>query len=212
MSFYEDWIIPWVIGWPLTVRGIEEQRRVALAEASGSVLEIGFGFGASIPFYPAGPGGVTLLTGLEPSAGMLRRARSAVGAAPFPVAVVRASAEKMPLGDRSFDTVVSNWTLCTIPDPARALREVGRVLKPGGKFLFVEHGLAEDPRVAKWQARLTPLQRLLTGGCRLDVPVDRLLEESGLVVERLERYRGEPGPKIITQMYRGAARPFVSSE
>ena len=204
MGFYEDWFIPWVIGWPLSVRGVAEQRRIALAGASGSVLEIGFGFGASIPHYPAE--GIVALTALEPSAGMLRRARKTIDSAPFEVTLLRASAEEIPLPDRAFDTVVSNWTLCTIPDPARALREVARVLKPEGTFLFVEHGLAEDPRVARWQERLTPLHRALTGGCRLDVPVDSVLRESGLVIERLERYRGRPGPKIITQMYRGAAR------
>ncbi len=203
MGFYEDWIVPWVIGWPLTVRGIEEQREAALRSAAGDVLEIGFGFGASIPFYPRG---VASVTGVEPSAGMLRRALGRI-AAPFPVRLVRGSAEEMPFRDRSFDMVVSNWTLCTIPHPGRALREVARVLKPAGRFLFVEHGLADDPRVAAWQRRLTPVQRLITGGCRLDVPVETLLRESGMVVESLDRYRGRPGPKIITQMYRGAARP-----
>jgi SAM-dependent methyltransferase len=204
MGFYEDWVVPWVIGWPLTVRGVAEQRRIALAPVRGSVLEIGFGFGASVPFYPRG---VHELTALEPSAGMLRRAEKSIASPPFPVNLLRASAEEMPLGDGSFDAVVSNWTLCTISDPARALREVQRVLKPGGRFLFVEHGLASDPRVARWQTRLTPLHRLLTGGCCLDLPVATLLEESGLVVERLDRYRGKPGPKILTQMYRGVARP-----
>lgn len=207
MGLYADWIVPWVIGWPLAVRGVEEQRRSALASVAGSVLEIGFGFGASIPCYPRGA--VARLTALEPSAGMLRRARKAAAAAPFPVTLLRASAEEVPIRDASFDTVVSNWTLCTIPDPERALREIGRVLKPGGRFLFVEHGLAQDPNVARWQARLTPIQRVLTGGCRLDLPVAALLERSGLVVERLERYRGKPGPKIMTQMYRGVARTDV---
>src|SRR5262245_55511030 len=138
MGFYEEWIIPWIIAWPLTHRGVAEQRRAAVAGASGRVLEIGFGFGASVPVYPASSGVVTHLFGLEPSAGMLRRGRRNIEASPFPVTILRASAEEMPFPDRSFDSVVSTWTLCTIPDPARALREVGRVLKPGGSFLFVE--------------------------------------------------------------------------
>ena len=207
MGFYVKHILPWIAEQFLSLPGVQEQRRPALALAWGRVLEIGFGFGGSVSMYPKNAGRIAWLVGLEPNPGMNRRARGRIASAPFPVELVRASAETIPFEGGSFDAVVSNWTLCTIPDVRRALHEVRRVLKPDGRFLFLEHGRAFDPRVARWQARLTPIHRRLAGGCRLDVPVDRVISESGFLIESLERYQGRPGPKVITQMYRGMARP-----
>lgn len=118
---------------------------------------------------------------------------------------VRGSAEAIPLEDESVDTVVTSWTLCSIPDVQRALQEVRRVLKPSGRLLFVEHGLAPEPRVRRWQQRLTPVWRRLAGGCHLDRPVDQLIEEAGLRIEQLETgYMA--GPRPMTFMYEGVAR------
>lgn len=184
-----------------------EQRRAAVTPAGGKVLAVGFGFGGTLPAYPSGAKDVERLVELEPSLGMTRRAARRIASAPFPVEVVRAGAEAMPFENGSFDTVVSTWTLCSIPGLAAAFREIRRVLRPGGRFLFLEHGRADDPRVARWQARLNPIHRLYAGGCRLDLPIDALVREGGFAIESLERYEGRPGPRPMIQMYRGAARP-----
>lgn len=207
MGFYGERILPWFTERALSIPEIASQRRAALAEARGRVLEIGFGFGGSIAALASRSGAVERLTGLEPSRGMTERAAPRIARAPFPVEVVRAGAERMPFESGSFDTVVSTWTLCSIGDLPAALSEIRRVLATGGRYLFLEHGLAESPRLARWQRRLNPVQRLFAGGCRLDVPVDQVVRAAGFTLESFERYRGRPGPAIASQMYRGAARP-----
>jgi ubiquinone/menaquinone biosynthesis C-methylase UbiE len=119
---------------------------------------------------------------------------------------IEGSAEEVPLEKASFDTVVTTWTLCTIPDADRALREMRRVLKPGGRLLFVEHGRAPDPKVVWWQDRLTPIWKLIGGGCHLNRPISSLIEGAGFRFERLET-NYMPGPKPMTFMYEGSARP-----
>ena len=205
MGVYAERILPWILGRLLTLPHVTEQRLPALATARGRVLEIGFGLGASLAAYPREEQ-VRDLVGLEPSRGMIRLALHSAGSSPFPVLLVRADARAIPVRDGVFDTVVSNWTLCSIPDPGDALREVRRVLRPGGRFLFVEHGRAEDPRLARWQRRLNPIQRRLAGGCRLDLAVEEVVLAAGFSLDSLERYRGRPGPRLLTQMYRGVAR------
>jgi ubiquinone/menaquinone biosynthesis C-methylase UbiE len=183
------------------------QRRALLAAARGRVLEIGFGFGASLEAYPTEPGRIALVAALEPNPGMLRRAARRVARAVFPVLEVRGRAEALPFGDACFETVVTNWTLCSVKDPPAALAEIRRVLRPGGVFLFLEHGRADDPRLARRQARLNPVQRLLADGCRLDLKVDDEVRAAGLLIASLERYQSPTaGPRALRQMYRGAAR------
>lgn len=203
MGFYSEWFLPWIMERLLSLPEVQRQRDPALEGARGLVLEIGFGFGGSLSHYPAA---VDSLIGLEPNPGMLRRARRRLASAPFPVTLVRSDAETMPFKDASFDVVISNWTLCSVKDAAAALREVRRVLRPGGHFLFLEHGLAGEPRLARWQRRLNPLHARVAGGCRLDLPVEHLVRDSGLTIERCERYESTPGPRFLTQMYRGSAR------
>ena len=206
MRLYRDRVLPWLMERILTRPAYLEQRRALLRAARGRVLEIGFGFGASVEAYPADP--IALLVALEPNPGMLRRAARRVERAPFPVLEVRGRAESLPFGDACFDTVVATWTLCSVARPREALAEIRRVLRPEGAFLFLEHGRAEDPRVARWQARLNPVQRLLADGCRLDLEVDEALRAAGLRIASLERYQSPtPGPRALRQMYRGAARP-----
>jgi len=185
---------------------IREQRRAALLDVAGSVLEIGSGCGSAWQDYPAGPGGATSLIGIEPGEGMTRRAARRRVAASFPVRITRARAEAIPFPDESFDTVASTYTLCTIPDTVSALREIGRVLRKGGRFVFLEHGRAGDPRHARWQARLNPIHGIYAGGCRLDVLIDAEIRRGGFAFERLEKYVGRPGGPIIASMYRGIAR------
>ena len=167
------------------------------------MLEVGFGSGLNLPFYPAA---VTKVIGVDPSRTSARLARKRVEAAPFPVEIIGLSAEKLPFDAGSIDTVVSTFTLCTIPDAASALREMRRVLKPGGRLHFVEHGLAEDPRVERWQRRLNGIQQVLFGGCNLNRPISRLIGLAGFETERLENDYLKGAPKFGGFLYRGVAR------
>lgn len=144
--------------------------------------------------------------GLEPSARLAAMARRAAGGVAFPVEVLKESAEVIPLEDGTIDTVVSTWTLCSIPDVGRALAELRRVLKPGGRFLFVEHGLSPGESVRTWQSRLTPLWRCYAGGCHLNRPIDGLVECAGFRCTEL-RTGYAKGPRPTTFMYEGSAQP-----
>jgi len=177
------------------------RRRLASA-AAGRALEIGIGSGLNVPFY----GRMTTLIGVDPSRSLLRRARGAGQAASFPVVLLNASADAIPLEDGSVDTAVTSWTLCSVPDPRRALEEIRRVLRPSGRLLFVEHGLSPDAGVGRWQDRLTPVWRRIAGGCHLNRPVSRLVEDAGFRIERLETGYME-GPRPMTFMYEGMAVP-----
>lgn len=178
-------------------------RRRVVAEARGRVLEIGIGSGINLPLYSAG---VRRVIGLDPSPALLARARAAAIRAGDALTLLDASAEAIPLENGSVDTVVTTWTLCSIPDAAQALHEVRRVLADGGTLLFVEHGRSPDTSIARWQDRLTPLWKRAAGGCHLNRPIDRLIEASGFRIERLDTdYM--TGPKLMTFMYEGAARP-----
>ncbi len=182
----------------------QEQRQEALATASGTVLEIGFGTGLNLPHYP---GTVTWLTAIEPGHLLKKRVAERSVNLAMPVEIFRHRAEALPWQDHRFDCAVSTWTLCTIGDPLRALSEIRRVLKPGGKFIFLEHGRSDDPKIARWQNILNPFQRLFACGCNLNRRIDRLLQESGFTVERLDRFVMEGLPRPGADMYRGVARP-----
>ena len=202
MRLYRDHVRPWLIDLGSSHPGVQEMRRELLAQARGRVLEIGFGTGASAPMYA----GVHAVIGIEPDPAMTRRAARRLGTSSVPLHVVHARAEAMPFPDGSFDTVVSVLTMCSVEALPAALAEIRRVLTAGGRLLFLEHGLAHDPRTARWQRRLTPLQRALFG-CRLDLPVDRALSRAGLRLSSIERFRLARAPRIMGQMYRGVAEP-----
>jgi ubiquinone/menaquinone biosynthesis C-methylase UbiE len=139
----------------------------------------------------------------EPSRGSRRF--TPVTAAPMPVKIIQGSAESLPFRDRRFDCVVSTWTLCTIPDAVAALQEVRRVLKPGGRFAFLEHGRSNAPAIARWQDRLNPLQQRIGAGCNMNRAIDRLITEAGLTLDRLERFQMPGIPRLVGEMYRGIA-------
>lgn len=201
MGFYHDRVLPLLIHLAMRQDRLAAYRRRVVPAAEGRVLEVGVGSGLNLPFYG---GGVARVIGLDPSARLLGWARES-GAAP-PVDLVEGSAERIPLATGSVDTIVTTWTLCSIPDARAALGEMRRVLKPAGRLLFVEHGLAPDPRVRRWQDALTPAWKHLAGGCQLNRPITELIAGSGFRIERLETgYM--PGPKPMTFMYEGAARP-----
>ena len=177
-------------------------RKRLLSLAEGRVLEIGLGSGLNLPFYPAQ---TTEILGLDPHPKLLAMARRKILS--IPTSNIEGSAELIPLDSRSIDTVVTTWTLCSIPHVRRALAEVRRVLKPGGQFLFVEHGLAPDDKVRRWQRRLTPVWKKISGGCHLDRPMEMLVHDAGFHVASL-RTGYMPGPKPMTFMYEGCAHPL----
>lgn len=204
MGFYADHVFPRLMDWGMGTRRFQEERRQALASVHGAVLEIGFGTGLNLPHYPKE---VSSLTALEPANHLPRKVSRRLSEGFLQVNLVRESAEALPFESGRFDCVVSTWTLCTIPDAIAALREVRRVLKPGGKYVFLEHGRSDDPRVAWWQDFFNPLQRRLACGCNLNRPIDELIRQVGLKVERLDRYVLSGAPRIAGEMYRGIALP-----
>nr|WP_153458941.1 class I SAM-dependent methyltransferase [Sinorhizobium fredii] len=177
-------------------------RTRVIGAAEGRVLEIGSGSGLNLPFYRPG---VREILALEPDPALLAMARR-VPHSEMPINFIEASAEAIPLDDNSVDTVVTTWTLCTIPGAATALAEMRRVLRPEGKLLFVEHGLSPDHGVRRWQDNLTPIRRRIGGGCHLNRPIRLMIEGAGFRIDRIETGYMR-GPKPMTFMYEGSARP-----
>ena len=175
-------------------------RHTALDAANGRVLEVGVGSGLNLPIYRA----VDQVFGIDPSQELLDRASKRIGNARVPVSLVQASAEQLPFADTAFDTLVMTWTLCSIPNPIAALAEMRRVLKPGGRLLFVEHGLSPEPGIIRWQIRLTPYWKRIGGGCHLDRKTDDLIRTAGFRLDALETGYMR-GPKPWTFMYQGSA-------
>jgi ubiquinone/menaquinone biosynthesis C-methylase UbiE len=203
VSFYRDRVVPHLINLAMQNRRLLPYRERVLSAADGRVLEIGIGSGLNLPFYPAR---VSEIVGLEPAPRLTAMARHASSRSSFPVTFIEGSAETIPLDRNSVDTVVSTWTLCSIPEAERALREMRRVLKPGGRLLFAEHGRAPDAGVRKWQDRLTPVWKHITGGCHLNRPIGALIENAGFVIEVLETGYMQ-GPRPMTFIYEGRSRP-----
>jgi ubiquinone/menaquinone biosynthesis C-methylase UbiE len=203
MRFYRDRVLPLLIDLSMRQRNLALYRRNVVPAASGRVLEIGIGSGLNLPLYGAN---VTQLIGLDPSPKLLAMTSEKAHDAGIAVDLVEGGAEAVPLESQSVDTVVTTWTMCSIPDAGRALREMRRVLKPSGRLLFVEHGLAPDPGVRWWQDRLTPVWKRIGGGCHLNRPIWSLIEGAGFELERLATGYMR-GPKPMTFMYEGSARP-----
>lgn len=203
MGFYTDRILPHLIHHAMRGRDFVPYRRRVLARAAGRVLEIGIGSGENLGYY--GPG-VTEILGLEPHPVLAAKARRLARESSVPVRIAESGAEQIPLDGGCIDTVVTTWTLCSIPDVALALQEMRRVLQPDGRMLFVEHGLAPDARVRRWQHRLTPVWKRVAGGCHLDRPIQALVEAAGFHIEDIGTgYM--PGLRPMTFLYEGCARP-----
>jgi len=203
MGLYRERILPLLVDWTLDDGIVREQRRLALSGLRGTVLEVGLGTALNLPYYPTA---VTRLIAVEPSRGMLRRAGARVAAAPFPVEFIGFDGEgRYPLAEGAVDAVVTTLTLCTIPEPERAIAEFRRVLKPGGEYRFLEHGASSSPGVLRWQNRLNPLQNVLGGGCNLNRPIDRLVGGGGFARLRLEQFTLPKVPRIVGTAYRGVA-------
>jgi ubiquinone/menaquinone biosynthesis C-methylase UbiE len=180
-----------------------KQREKVVPHAEGRVLEIGMGSGLNLSFYD--PGRVELVFGLEPSEGMRRKAQRNLSRAPVAVEWLDLPGEEIPLDDDSVDTVVLTYTLCTIPDFRTALRQMRRVLKPGGALLFCEHGEAPDPGVRRWQQRVNPMWKRIAGGCNLDRPIPTCLEEAGFRISHLDTMYVPNTPRIAAFNYWGRA-------
>lgn len=202
MGLYASHIFPRLMDWVMSGKEFQQLRRLLLQNTRGEVLEIGLGTGLNLPHYPEG---VSWLHAAEPAALLPERLVRRGKEATFPVEIKRISAEALPFDDRTFDCVVSTWTLCTIPDPGKALREVRRVLKPDGAFLFLEHGRSDDAKIAAWQDRLNPLQNIIGCGCNLNRRIDQLIAEAGLKILKFDRFQMESVPRLVGAMYRGAA-------
>ncbi|WP_024520519.1 class I SAM-dependent methyltransferase [Bradyrhizobium sp. Tv2a-2] len=203
MGFYQRHVIPCLTHLAMSQSQLLPFRQHVVGAAEGRVLEIGVGSGLNFPHYGTAVGSVI---GLEPSAELLRMARTRARTAAVPVTLLDASAEAIPLDSSSMDTIVTTWTLCTIPNASRALAEMRRVLRPGGALLFVEHGRAPEAGVARWQDRLDPLWSSFAGGCHLNRKMDDLVTGTGFRIEALQNSR-LPGPRTHTYLYEGRARP-----
>ena len=203
MSFYEDQILPRGIDWGMSGERFSKLRQQFLAGVGGRVLEVGFGSGLNLPYYPDA---VTHLYALDPSQLGRRLAEKRIQHASFPVEFVELEGNRFALPDHSVDAVVSTWTVCTIPDPEAALKEIRRVLRSDGKYYFLEHGLSPDRRVARLQNLWNPIQKWFAGGCHVNREIDRLILESGFNILEFKNFYME-GPKVLTYMYGGIASP-----
>ncbi|MBJ22842.1 MAG: class I SAM-dependent methyltransferase [bacterium] len=203
MGFYEDRVVPKLIEVGCSTRPILKQREKVVPQARGRILEVGMGPGINIPYYD--PSRVERVWGLEPSEAMRRKAAPRIAEAPFPIEWLGLPGEEIPLDDDSADTVLLTFTLCTIPDFAKALSQMRRVLKPGGHLLFAEHGAAPDENVRKWQDRINPVWKKLAGGCNINREIPRALEGAGFKIEEMETMYLPGTPKIAAFQYWGHA-------
>jgi ubiquinone/menaquinone biosynthesis C-methylase UbiE len=205
MGFYARHVLPRLIDAAMRKEDTARLRAAWVPRASGEVLELGIGSGLNLPFYSRE---VRTVYGVDPSLELKRLARQRAEGGRLLVRFLTQSAEEpLPLGTASIDTAVITWSLCSIPDPVKALGHVKRVLKPSGQLIFLEHGRSPDPGVVAWQDRLTPLFQRIGGGCHLNRMIDALIAAAGFVIgEMTTGY--QPGPRMLTYTYQGVARPL----
>jgi SAM-dependent methyltransferase len=205
MGIYAKYIFPRFLDWSLRAPEFGKYRRRALEPARGNTLEIGFGTGLNLPYYPEA---VTKLTAIDSENMLVDKVERRIAACPIPVTKLQLDAQgRLPFDDRTFDTVVSTLTLCSIADAAAALAEIRRVLKPDGRFVFFEHGRSDDPKVARRQDRFNPVQKIIGVGCHMNRKIDDLIEEAGFEITQLDRFLLPKTPRLLAEMYRGVAAP-----
>lgn len=202
MGWYGERVLPKLLDVAMDTADTRRIRARVTAGLAGEVLEVGFGTGHNLAYLPAA---VTRLFTVEPSESSIRRADPRIAASGIPVEVVGRDGQRLPLAAMSVDAALCTWSLCTISDPVAAVREVRRVLRPGGQLHFVEHGVAPDANVRRWQRRLNPLQQRFAGGCTLDRDIAELIRLGGMSATRLETYYGQQRPKALAAMYEGRA-------
>jgi ubiquinone/menaquinone biosynthesis C-methylase UbiE len=202
MGFYAKYVLPRLLDLAMRKQDMTRLRAESIPLAHGDVLEVGVGSGLNLPFYTSE---VQRIYGVDPSVELQAKARERMAKASREVEFFTQSAEApIALPDASIDTAVITWSLCTIPDPARALRQIKRVLKPGGSLIFIEHGRSPDADVAKWQDRVNPVWRPIGGGCNLNREPDKLIESAGFQIDEMKTFYN-PGPRPVTFTYQGRA-------
>jgi len=194
MGVYGNQVLPRIINAACGMKSADPLRSRVCEGLHGQVVEIGFGSGLNVPFYPSA---VTSVAAIEPADLGWKLAGKRLAATHVPVERSGLDGQTLPLPDDSFDTALSTWTLCTIPDVAAALAEVRRVLKPGGTLHFIEHGLAPDENVQRWQHRLEPMQKRIFGGCHLTRPIERLLNDAGFTISETDVFYEKGAPKAL---------------
>jgi ubiquinone/menaquinone biosynthesis C-methylase UbiE len=204
MGVYREQVLPRFINVVCNMKEARPQRQRVCEGLAGEVVEVGFGSGLNVPYYPAE---VTRVTAVEPAGVGWKLAEKRRRESSIPVERAGLEAERLPFPDDSFDAALSTWTMCTIPDIDSALQELRRVLKPGGTLHFVEHGLAPDENVQRWQHRFNPVQQRLFGGCNLNRPIADLVKRNGFAISELDRYYEKGAPKFLAAQSLGVARP-----
>ena len=202
MGFYSEVLFPWGMNLVMSGEEFQKQRHAVLQSVDGSILEIGFGSGLNLPHYPDK---IKKIVTVDPNPGMARYTARQIKVSNVEVDRQVLSGESLPMQDESFDTVVSTWTLCSIENIEKALSEVKRVLKPGGKFVFLEHGLSPDKKVSCWQHRLNGVQKIFGDGCNLNRDMRKLISDTGFSQLDIENYYFPKTPRFIGYMYRGIA-------
>jgi ubiquinone/menaquinone biosynthesis C-methylase UbiE len=202
MGIYENYVVPYCIELGCGIRELHPVRKSSARELHGTVLEIGFGSGMNVPYYPAA---VEKILAVDPSSVARRIGKKRIVRAQCVIEDVGLDAERIALNGGVADCALSTFTLCTIPDVENAVREVKRILKPGGRLYFAEHGRAPEPGVARWQDRLTPLQRALFGNCHLNRDVRAMLERGGFRIERMETSYLKSAPRTHGYLNVGVA-------
>ena len=202
MGFYSDSVFPRVMNVMMNSKETQRVRAEVCAGLRGDVVEIGFGTGLNLPHLPAG---VTSLKAVEPRTKGRSLAGERLSASNVPVDFVGLDGQRLPLDDESVDHALSTWTLCSIDDPAAAVRELARVLRPGGKLHFVEHGASPDPKVLRWQHRMNGIQHRLACGCSLTSDIPAIIADGGMTVDRLDTHYAKGEPKHQGWTFQGVA-------
>ena len=202
MGFYGRQIVPRITNVACGVKSLRPLRERVCAGLTGEVVEVGFGSGHNVAHYPAA---VRRVTAVEPSDVGWRLATKRRDASPVAIERSGLDGQQLPFDDDTFDTALSTWTMCTIPDPVAALQELRRVLKPGGTLHFLEHGLAPDENVRRWQHRLDPIQKRVAGGCTFSRPIAKLITEAGFTITDLDEFYSDDGPKFASADSLGVA-------
>jgi ubiquinone/menaquinone biosynthesis C-methylase UbiE len=202
MGLYKKYIFPWLCNLAMSRNILDKYRKDLLSDVDGDILEIGFGTGINLPFYPDH---VRKITVVEPNEGMNPKARKRVESSRIQVDIQTLGADSLPFPDCTFESVISTFTLCSIENVNKALPEIERVLKQGGRFFFLEHGLSPDPNVQKWQNRLNPINNIFADGCNLNRNIENLIRLNNFNISELENFYLAKTPRFAGYLYNGVA-------